>query len=89
MAALGDRTSLKRGQHNCSGIRSLSLRLAFLFMCCNGLSVCWQFVTRWPLTQASQAYFSPLINILLLEVGRMVVGNVLGKWRCAIGCRSG
>ena len=27
------------------------------------LPVCWQLLTRWPLTHASQAYFSPSINI--------------------------
>jgi hypothetical protein len=40
----------------------------FLLMCCNGLSECWQLLTRWPLTQASQAYFSPLINILTFQL---------------------
>lgn len=38
-------------------------------MCCSGLSECWQLLTRCPRTQASQAYFSPLINILAREVG--------------------
>lgn len=31
------------------------------------LPVCWQLLTRWPLTHASQAYFSPSINIPAVE----------------------
>lgn len=42
----------------------------FLLMCCSGRSECWQLLTRCPRTQASQAYFSPSISILIRRVGR-------------------
>ena len=34
--------------------------------CASHLPACWQLLTRWPRTQASQAYFSPSINMVVL-----------------------
>lgn len=55
-------------------------KLTFLLMCCRGLSVCWQLLTLWPRTHASQAYFSPLINMILC-FGGVVARRKLDAFR--------
>lgn len=45
----------------------------FLLICCRGLSACWQLLTRWPRTHASQAYFSPLINMSMSRLGLLAL----------------
>lgn len=48
----------------------------FLLICWRGRSECWQLLTRWPLTHASHAHFSPAINISeVVEVGLIGFGG--------------
>jgi len=48
--------------------------LPFLLMCWSGRSWCWQLLTRCPLTQASQAHFSPSMSMVIGDYFPRLVG---------------